>query len=148
MNFDTFNEVDYFTNILDNNNQEMDYNNNNINKNINLFNPYEGYIKGNLFKNLYNSYKNLKPVNIPVNSERDELLLNIGELSFAKHELNLLLDNYPNNKEALDLFNKYRSMEEEQVNNYERKFGPLNITSSDMKNAPFKWESDMWPWEM
>ena len=137
MNFDMLNEVDYFTN----------FSNNNSNINNNLYNPYEGYLKGNLFQNLYNSYKNLKPNNITIKNERDELLLNIGELSFARHELNLLLDNYPNDSNSLNLFNKYKDMEIEAVNNYERKFGPLNITSSNMNNIPFKWENDKWPWE-
>ncbi len=143
MNFNMFDEIDYFTNVNTENDMNMDTN---INKNSNLFNTYEGYVKGNLFKNLYKSYKNLKPVKIPVNSERDELLLNIGQLSFAKHELNLLLDNYPNNTNALNLFNKYQKMETEQVKNYERRFGPLTV-SSNMENIPFAWVNDIWPWE-
>ena len=138
MNFNDINDIDYFTN----------FSNNNSEVNNNLFNPYEGYLKGNLFKNLYNSYKNLKPLNIPVNNERVELLLNVGQLSFARHELNLLLDNYPNDSKYLNLFNKYRELENNAINNYERRFGPLNITSNDMDNIPFKWESDKWPWEM
>lgn len=140
MNFDEINEIDYFTTINSNNNI-------NETNNFNLYNSYEGYVKGNLFQNLYDSYKNLKPINININNERDELLINIGELSFARHELNLLLDNYPNNSKYLDLFNKYRELENNAVNNYERRFGPLNITSNDMENVPFKWESDKWPWE-
>ena len=138
MNFNDINDIDYFTNFS-NNNSEL---------NNNLFNPYEGYLKGNLFQNLYDSYKNLKPLNIPVKNERDELLLNVGQLSFARHELNLLLDNYPNDSNTLNLFNKYRELESNAVNNYERRFGPLNITSNDMENIPFKWESDKWPWEV
>ena len=156
MNYNMFDEIDYFTNYSENNsnnNNSKKTKNNTIKSNHNtsnntLFNVYEGYTKGNLFQNLYDSYKNLKPVSIPVNSERDEMLLNIGELSFARHELNLLLDNYPNNNQALTLFNQYRNMEEEQVRNYERRFGPLTITSSDMKNVPFAWENDIWPWEI
>ena len=143
MNFDTFDEINYFTNINQNNDIKMD----DLNNNSNLYSPYEGYVKGNLFKNLYKSYKNLKPVNIPINSEKDELLLNIGELSFAGHELNLLLDNYPNDSNALNLFNKYRELENTALNNYERRFGPLKITSDNMENIPFKWESNKWPWE-
>ena len=138
MNFNDINDIDYFTN----------FSNNNSEVNNNLFNPYEGYLKGNLFKNLYNSYKNIKPLNIPVNNERDELLLNVGQLSFARHELNLLIDNYPNDSKYLNLFNKYRELENNAINNYERRFGPLNITSNDMDNIPFKWESDKWPWEV
>ena len=143
MNYNMYDEIDYFTNLNNNNNMSM---NNSLNNN--LFSPYEGYVKGNLFKPLYDSYKGLKPRNIPVTNERDESLLNIGQLSFARHELNLLLDNYPNNQEALKLFNKYRTMEENEVKNYERRFGPLNITSNDMTNIPFKWENDKWPWEV
>ena len=82
MNFNNINDIDYFTN----------FSNSNSGSNNNLFSPYEGYLKGNLFQNLYDGYKNYKPYNIPVKNERDELLLNVGQLSFAAHELNLLLD--------------------------------------------------------
>lgn len=148
MNFDTFSEIDYFTNIQDNNTNEFNNMMNNSNVNSSLFSPYEGYIKGNLFKKLYNGYKNYKPVNIPIKNERDEMLLNIGQLSFTRHELNLLLDNYPNNKEAIKLFNKYKNMEDEQVKTYEMTFGPLCITSSENTTTPFNWENDKWPWEV
>ena len=153
MNFDTFDEIDYFTNISNSNNN-MNSNNMNPNNmtneqlNSNIFGSYEGYIRGNLFSNLYQSYKNYKPAKININSERDEMLLNVNELSFARHEMNLLLDNFPNNNEALRAFNRFREMEEKAVKNYERKFGPLEITSSDMNNIPFAWVDDKWPWEV
>ena len=154
MNYDMFDEIDYFTNLNDSNSNNNNIDNisniNNINKDINssLFGPYEGFLKGNLFKNLYQSYKNLKPFNIKINNERDELLLNVNELSFARHELNLLLDNYPNNQNALSLFNKYLKMEDEAIKNYERRFGPLEITSDTQTTTPFMWVKDKWPWEM
>ena len=146
MNYNMFDEIDYFTNILSNNNNNNDEVQNN-NTNSNLYSPYEGYLRGNLFKNLYNQYKNYRPYKVPVNNERDEMLLNIGQLSFARHELNLLLDNYPNNREALNLFNRYLEMENNERKNYERRFGPLEVTSQDT-SIPFKWEADLWPWEM
>ena len=153
MNYDMFDEIDYFTNInndTNSNNMNNNMNNNIINQNNNssLFSPYEGYLRGNLFKNLYNGYKNYKPANINISNDRDEMLLNIGQLSFARHELNLLLDNYPNNINALNLFNRYREMELDEVKKYERKFGPLTITSSDINKKPFSWVNDMWPWEV
>ena len=138
MNYDTNSLIDYFTNINDSN----------MNNNLDLFGPYEGFIKGNLFKNLYDSYKNLKPANLNINNEQDELLLNVLELSFAEHELNLLLDNYPNNQNALKLFNQYSKMEADARKNYERRFGPLEVTSDMNNNAPFAWEATKWPWEM
>ena len=164
MNYDMFDEIDYFTNINDDtmnnlNNQSMNNNNNNMmmnsmnNNNNNqlnsrLLNPYEGFIKGNLFKNLYNAYKNYKPKEIQIKNERDEMLLNVNQLSFARHELNLLLDNYPSNKDALNLFNRYLDMEEKAMQNYERRYGPLLVTSDVQTNTPFAWENDKWPWEM
>jgi len=114
--------------------------------NINLYGPYEGYIKGNIFKNLFNNYKNYKIYNPKVFNEEDELLLNINQICFYRHELNLLLDNYPNNKEILDLFNKYLEVEQQEINNYERRYGPLTV-NSEMNNIPFKWESTKWPWD-
>ena len=64
------------------------------NNNLDLYTPYEGYIRGNLFKNMYDQYKNFQPGKIKINSEQEEMLLNIGQMAFAAHELNLLLDNY------------------------------------------------------
>ena len=131
MNYNSFNEIDYFSNI----------------NNINNYNPYEGYIKGNLFKNLYDSYKNYKPIELDITSEQEEMLLNVNQLSFARHELNLLLDNYPNNRDALNLFNHYLKMEDVAIKNYERRFGPLEITCIKDSNIPFEWEQEKWPWD-
>lgn len=157
MNYSMFDEIDYFTNFKGNQkipNFQNEFNNNlNTleyieNNNLDLYTPYEGYIRGNLFKNMYDQYKNFQPGKIKINSEQEEMLLNIGQIAFAAHELNLLLDNYPNNQEALDLFNKYQRMTDEVIKNYERRYGPLNVSSMDMKTIPFKWENDKWPWEM
>lgn len=126
-----YNLIDYFSNSNDNN----------------FFSPYEAYLKGNLFRNLYDDYKNYKPQKIKISNEQDELLLNIGQLSFVRHELNLLLDNYPNNMDILKLFNDYQELENNQIKNYERRFGPLTISSNNMKNIPFAWENSTWPWE-
>ena len=57
MDFNMYNEIDYFNNFSEESNNSLD-----------LFSPYEGYIKGNLFKNLYQEYKNYKPSRVNVNS--------------------------------------------------------------------------------
>ena len=113
-----------------------------------LYQPYEGYLKGNLFKNLYTPYKNLKFQKIPIQNEQEELLLNINQIAFARHELNLLLDIYPNQQEILTLFNRYQKIEQQQKENYERRFGPLTISSDNLNKIPFAWENDIWPFEM
>lgn len=145
MNYNMFDDIDYFTNFKGNNN---DLNNNNNNNNLDLYSPYEGFIKGNLFKNLYQGYKNYEPYKIKVNTEQEEFMLNISEIGFMTHELNLYLDNFSNDKKALDLFNKYNKMKEELIKNYERRYGPLMVSGGTNTNIPFKWENDKWPWEV
>lgn len=160
--YDKFNTFDGLDNILPNdfiNNINSDlsdkkfktnnFNNMGVNVNsLNLYEPLEGYARGNLFKDLYDPYKNYRPQRININSEKEELLTSIGEYSFAAHELNLYLDVNPNNQNALNLFNKYREKANELMMKYERKYGPLNVGSHDDMKIPFNWEADCWPWEV
>ena len=136
MDFNMYNEIDYFNNFSEESNNSLD-----------LFSPYEGYIKGNLFKNLYQEYKNYRPSRLNVNSEKMEMLVNIGQMGFASHELNLYLDNYPNNRKALDLFNKYSNMTNKLIKEYENKYGPLTVGGIN-EDVPFNWEKEKWPWEV
>ena len=57
-----------------------------------------------------------------------ELLLNVNQLSFAAHELNLYLDIYPNDTQMIELFNHYRSMANEAIERYEKKENKRNST--------------------
>ena len=116
----------------------MSYNNK-----LDLCNPYEGYLKGNAFRNEYIPYKDYKVAKINFNSEKEELLFNISEYSFMMHDLNLYLDVFPNNQEALNKFNEYRDKVSELVLNYERKYGPLMVSS--VSDQTFNW-IDLWPW--
>ena len=134
MNYDFYSDM----NII---NDYMGFTNNQLN----LFNPYEGYTKGNSFKNEYIPYKNYRPRDLNITSEKDEMLVNIGEYSFLMHDLNLYLDVYPNNMEALNKFNEYRGRVNELIMKYERKYGPLAVKGDISKNIPFNWVNN-WPW--
>jgi len=114
------------------------------NKRVELFNPYEGFLKGNAFVNEYIPYKNKKVIKPTINSEQEEMLFNISEYAFMMHDMNLYLDIYPNNKEILDKFNIYRDKANELIMKYERKYGPLEVSNSDTDNV-FNWVSS-WPW--
>lgn len=120
---------------------------NEMNKNHELAGPYDGFIRGNLFDNLYNQYKNYRPMKLVPNNEQAEMLLNVDQLSFAAHELNLYLDVYPDDQKMFALFQKYRAMANEAIQKYERKYGPLNISANAAGNN-FAWEKETWPWEM
>ena len=79
--------------------------------NNNILDTKLGFKRGNLFNNLYDEYKNYKPQELKANNEKEDLLLQIDEQRFAMIEMNLYLDLYPNNKEALNRFNTYLKKE-------------------------------------
>ena len=122
------------------------YRKSNIDNINNIYNPKEGFEKGNMFPNIYSEYKNYKPLKPKFNNEREKLLYDISTICFATHELNLYLDLNPNDMTIIQLYNDYKNKESQLVEEYERKFGPLT-TSANMKN-PFSWEEDKWPWEV
>ena len=123
------------------------YFNNKFLNNNNLYGSYEGYLKGNMFSNLYEQYKNYKVANINIRNEKDELLFNINQTQFAMHDINLLLDVSPNNKEYLDMFSNYKNTYEQLLNEYENKYGPINVTGSS-NSTPFNWVTSKYPWEV
>ena len=132
-----------------NNYKYYDYlyrNNMNMN-NQNLFNPKEGFIKGNMFSNLYSEYKNYKPQMLNPKSEQEKLLYELDSISFATHELNLYLDLHPEDQSMVTLFNDYRRKLDELTKKYESMYGPLTVNSNEMENKTFSWVNTSWPWE-
>ncbi|MFR5984334.1 MAG: spore coat protein CotJB [Bacilli bacterium] len=115
--------------------------------NNNILDTKLGFKRGNLFNNLYDEYKNYKPQELKANNEKEDLLLQIDEQRFAMIEMNLYLDLYPNNKEALNRFNTYLKKEKELVTLYESKYGPLT-TSSPVQTNNWTWNNSPWPWEV
>ena len=121
--------------------------NNNMSNSMTLFNVTDAYNNGNLYSNLYSQYKNYKPTILKANNEKEQLLLELSRVAFAAHELNLYLDLYPNNESMLALFNDYRQEANSLLEQYESKYGPLNVSSDNMEKSPFAWENTSWPWE-
>ena len=72
----------------------------------NLTSVQEGFRRGNIFTNIYWPYKKQTYNFVPKN-ERQKLLLEIMKNGFYAHELNLYLDNFPNDKERINLYNQY-----------------------------------------
>lgn len=121
--------------------------NNNMSNSMTLFNVTDAYNNGNLYSNLYSQYKNYKPTILKANNENEQLLLELSRVAFAAHELNLYLDLYPNDESMLALFNDYRQEANSLLEQYESKYGPLNVSSDNMEKSPFAWENTSWPWE-
>lgn len=65
-------------------------------------------------------------------------------LGFAVHELALYLDTHEDH-EAEEMFVKYNKLYSEGMEKYERRCGPLQVTSSG--GDRFDWIDDPWPWD-
>lgn len=111
----------------------------------NLYNPKEGFIKGNMFKNEYDPYKNYSPCELNANDEKGELVLKIYEYDFALNDLSLYLDLHPDDESIYRLFKKYTDEQKSCVDLYEAKFGPLELNHSEYSN--YMWEKGPWPFE-
>ena len=109
--------------------------------------PYEAFVRGNLFNALYDQYKNYRPIELNPSNEREYALLLVHVYKFCAHELNLYLDNYPNDSEAIKSRNDYLKAYKEALNQYESKYGPLSVTSNTTSVNPWAWDTTTWPWE-
>ena len=116
-------------------------------QNLDLYDPYEGFIRGNMYKNLYDPYKINSPYEIKPMNEQAEMLTYIDALCFACIDLSLYLDVFPNNKDAINLFNKYNSQKKNLMDKYQEKFGPLTLDSDALNAYPWAWNERPWPWD-
>ena len=137
--FNEFNET--FPNQNFSNFNITQQNNNNM-----LFGPYEGFIKGNMFKNIYEQYKNYQPIQLIPKNEQEEALLNLNQMQFAMHELNLYLDVFPNDTNAMTQFISFRNNYNRLLMDYENKYGAINVNSTVLNTTPFGWSTTPWPW--
>jgi len=119
-----------------------------VNSAMTTVEPYLGFIRGNLFQNLYDSYKNYQPVEMNPNNEQEYSLLLVQIYEFATHELTLYLDNYPNDKNAIQLRAQYQALYENALKEYEQKYGAITLTSDSLNRVPWNWLETRWPWEV
>ena len=138
-------------------NNYVDYYNymNNINQNRNSnqmklgydTEAYLGFIRGNMFSNLYEPYQNYQIQELNPNNEQEYLLLLVQMYGFAAHDLGLYLDVNPNDGKAIDLRNNYINLYNQSLANYESKYGPLTLNSQGLDTKPWAWNTKKWPWE-
>ena len=78
-------------------------------------------------------------------SNKEQLLNDIGIVSFVLVELGLYLDTHPTDAEAMNFYRYARQANREAVRAYEQVYGPLMITQVDSKD--WSWMKNPWPWE-
>ncbi len=113
----------------------------------NLATPNQAYVQGNLFNNLYQGYKNYRPFPLVARNEQEQAFLNYSQLAFAAHEVNLYLDNYPNDRSMIRLYNDYREATLEARRAYEQQYGPITVMSDTLNNFPWLWQEQNFPWD-
>ena len=158
MNDYGFDYMNYITNIPSNmnynqlNKTNMKFNMDNQNMSTKMkdkpIDPKEGWLRGNLFANLYDPYKNYKPANLNPRTEREALLYQLMQYKFALIELNLYLDTHPNDVEMIKLYNNYLNIEKQMCNKYESMYGPLTVDSNYLDKNMWEWKNSPWPWEV
>ncbi len=135
---------DYYNYVNNNYNQPLFSENANPST---VLDPYNGFIRGNMFPKLYNGYKIQKPFEIQPINEQAELLTYLDTYSFATTDLNLYLDVFPNDKDMIELFNQYRVEKNKILEQYEKKYGPILLNSNALLSYPWAWDDKPWPWE-
>ncbi|MBQ8546587.1 MAG: spore coat protein CotJB [Clostridia bacterium] len=76
---------------------------------------------------------------------RERLLRQLQIYSFMVYDTLLYLDAYPDSKEALQTYNKYKSLESKAMAEYESKYGP--VTAPQVTDS-WEWTQGPWPWQL
>jgi hypothetical protein len=141
------NSLDYYNYVNNNYNQPMFTENVDANKDNALYDPYQGFIRGNMFPKLYNGYKTNGPINLEPKNEQEEMLMYLDSLGFAAHDINLYLDIYPKAKDMIEAFKNYRTEANQVMEKYQQMYGPLFVNSEANTVYPWAWDNNPWPWE-
>lgn len=79
--------------------------------------------------------------------DKDELLRRIQEVSFYAVDLNLYIDNFPENEQAVCDY-KAISMALRNLNEmYEKHYGQLKNFGESVVHGKWNYINDPWPWE-
>ena len=113
-----------------------------------FYNPAEGFAKGNMQANTYKPYKLVNPGLPTVSNDRERLLLEVQKFGFAMWDLNLYLNTHPTDKNVMMLFDQYRNSYKRAENEYESKYGPLELADTNINTASWEWNKSPWPWEV
>jgi len=151
---DWYNEFNNtFMNQMNNKNSQMNMPNmpiiNNMNnQNNNLADPKTAFLRGNLFNNLYDPYKDYKYRELKPNNQKEELLYNILKHNFVLTELDLYLDVNPFDRNMISTYNKYLNDKKRLCDMYEQTYGPLTLDGINVGNNDWNWLQGPWPWEV
>ncbi len=116
--------------------------NSNANQDVMFDSVIDGFSKGNMDQELYDPYRNCKPVRL--NGNDPEILLKA--YWFAITDLQLYLDVHPEDTETKELFNKYVEEFKKLEKQVESKEGPITVATTYNLTPKWLWQKK-WPFE-
>lgn len=111
-----------------------------------LFTPENALMYGNAVKSEYLPYKNYKVRKLTANNEKEALFLNMIAYENISHDIQLLLDNDPNNKELLKDHMKYCKEYEKTKKRYEERFEAICPCSDNHPDDKYDYLYVQSPW--
>ena len=78
--------------------------------------------------------------------KKEQLLHDIGIVSFVLMDLSLFLDTHPTDQSAMDYFNHYNRIRHQMMKEFSMKYYPLTMDMSDC-NKEWRWGMAPMPWE-
>lgn len=76
---------------------------------------------------------------------KQALLNQIGEASFAMDDVLLFLDTHPDNAAAMEYYRNVVAIRKQAMEAYESQYGPLLVDS--VTGCSWDWVTEKWPWE-
>lgn len=109
---------------------------------IDLASVIEGFSKGNMDQDLYDPYRNYKPILL---NENDPSIM-LKAYWFAITDLQLYLDVHPDDTTTKELFNKYVEEFQRLEKQVEAKDGPITVATTYNLTPRWLWQKN-WPFE-
>ena len=78
---------------------------------------------------------------------REETLRRVEMLDFALADVNIFLNNHPNDTAALNFYNQDNQLHKQAVAQFEESFGPMTASGVNIEDG-WSWIDKPWPWEM
>ena len=76
---------------------------------------------------------------------KQALLNQIGEVSFAMDDAHLFLDTHPDNAAAMEYYRNAAAIRNQAMDAYEYQYGPLMADRAT--GCSWDWVTEKWPWE-
>ena len=80
-------------------------------------------------------------------NEQEYAMKRLQMYNFSMAEAVLFLDSHPDNKEAIEFFNKYQKLTRQALKDYTEKYGPVTADNMPENKAQWQWVKGPWPWE-